>query len=98
MKEYEFRNFLENSENIDSKEKAVQSRVSRANIAEEIIGTSLDIIVQDDQKMYEALLYIKADSRERNGNIQNALRWYYKFINGKEFPTLISFSKRNTHK
>ena len=98
MRENEFRKFLENAENIDSKDKAVQSRISRANIAEEIIGASLDSVVNDDYKMYKALMCIKADSRERNGNIQNALRWYYKFVNGKEFPTLISFKKRSINK
>ena len=95
MRENEFRKFLENAENIDSKDKAVQSRISRANIAEEIIGASLDSVVNDDYKMYKALMCIKADGRERNGNIQNALRWYYKFVNGKGFPTLISFRRKN---
>ena len=94
MRENEFRTYLEKSEQINSKNKAVSSRISRANIAEEIIGTSLDYIVIDDDRMYEALNRINTDSREYNGNIQNAVRWYYKFVNGKAFPSLISYRRQ----
>ena len=91
MREFEFRTYLEHAEKIYSKNKAINSRISRANIAEEILDVSLDSVVTDDNRMYEALIRIKTDSRERNGNIQNAVRWYYKFINGKEFPRLTHF-------
>lgn len=93
MRELEFRRFLEAAEKINSKDKAVNSRISRANTEEEIIGTSLDYVVADDDRMYEALLKIRQTSRERSGNIQNAVRWYYRFINGKELPTVVSYRR-----
>lgn len=94
MRENEFRSYLEGSEQITSKEKAVNSRVSRAYVAEEILGDDLDYIVKDDKKMYESLLIIKQSPREKNGNIQNALRWYYQFANGKKFPGIASYERK----
>ena len=93
MREAEFRTFMEHAESINSKSKAVRSRISRAYTAEEILGTSLDIIVIDDDRMYDALVKIHDDSRENNGKIQNAVRWYYKFVNKKEFPRLNSYCR-----
>ncbi len=93
MREAEFRTFMEHAESINSKSKAVRSRISRAYTAEEILGTSLDIIVIDDDRMYDALVKIHNDSRENNGKIQNAVRWYYKFVNKKEFPRLNSYCR-----
>ena len=95
MREDEFRAFLERANQINSKNKAVRSRISRAIIAETILNNSLDYTVADDDRMYEALMRICEDSREKNGNIQNAVRWYYKFVNGKEFPRLSVYSLRN---
>ena len=96
MRETEYRSFLEQAESINSKSKAVRSRISRAYVAEEILGNSLDYIVIDDDRMYDALVKIHADPRENNGKIQNAVRWYYKFVNKKDFPRLSSYfrSKR----
>ena len=93
MREFEFKEYLESAVEINSKNKAVRSRISRANMAEEILGQSLDYVVSDDNRMYDALKQINADSRERGGNIQNAVRWYYKFANGKEFPRLNSYRR-----
>ena len=93
MREAEFRTLMEHAESINSKSKAVRSRISRAYTAEEILGTSLDIIVIDDDRMYDALVKIHNDSRENNGKIQNAVRWYYKFVNKKEFPRLNSYCR-----
>lgn len=93
MREAEFRSFMEQAESINSKSKAVRSRISRAHTGEEILGTSLDIIVIDDDRMYDALVKIHDDSRENNGKIQNAVRWYYKFVNKKEFPRLNSYCR-----
>lgn len=58
MREAEFRNYLEGIETIKSKNKAINSRISRANTAEQIIGTSLDYVVSDDDRMYDALVKI----------------------------------------
>lgn len=88
MRTEEFRGFLEDSERITSKNKAVTSRVSKATIAETIIGRSLDVVVNDDSLMQEALLVLKNHPREKGGNLQNAVRWYYFFANGKHFPRL----------
>ena len=93
MREAEYRSFLEDAESINSKSKAVRSRVSRAYTAEEIMGCSLDYIVTDDERMYDALVKIRADPRESNGKIQNAVRWYYKFVNKKDFPRLSSYCR-----
>ncbi len=94
MKEQEFRKFLESKESIESKEKAINTRISRANKVESILNVSLDTIVSDDEKMYEALLLLKNHSDERSGNYQNVLRWYYKFINDKEFPRISTYEIR----
>lgn len=93
MQEKDFREYLEKSQEIDSKLKAVNSRISRANAVEEIIGVGLDTVVIDDNKMYNSLCYLKNHSMEHNGNLQNALRWYYKFKNGKDFPRLNSYCR-----
>ena len=93
MRENEFRNFLEQAEKITSKEKAVNSRISRANKVEDILGKDLEFIVKDDEKMYQALNILKNSTMENNGNLQNALRWYYQFVNGKKFPSLVSYKR-----
>ena len=95
MRKNEFRLYLENSMQIKSK-KAVSSRISRAHTAEAILPISLDAAVTNDDRMYEALMLIHADSREKNGNIQNAVRWYYRFVNGRDFPKLLSH-QRSAH-
>ena len=94
MRELEYKEYLESAEEINSKNKAVKSRISRAYKAEDILGCSLDEIVIDDDRMYDALQLINHDSRENNGNIQNAVRWYYKFANGKTFPRLTAYRKQ----
>lgn len=93
MRENDFRSYLEGIESIKSKSKASNSRISRANTAEEIVGMSLDYVVSDDDRMYDALVKIAADPRERNGNIQNAVRWYYRFCNLREFPGKSSYKR-----
>lgn len=93
MRAEDFKLFMETSDSINSKSKSVKSRISRANVAEDILGVSLDYIVTDDDRMFEALNRINTDSREKNGNIQNAVRWYYKYVNGKAFPNLVSYRR-----
>lgn len=93
MREEEYRSFLEQAESINSKSKAVRSRISRAYTAEEILRASLDYIVIDDDRMYDALGKIHTDPRENNGKIQNAVRWYYKFVKGKDFPRLNAYKR-----
>ena len=91
MKEQEFENYLLLDDNIVSKVKAVRSRVNKARMIERHFDTSLDYIVSDNKRMYESLLKIKAEMKDTNGNVSNALRKYYRFVNGVAFPTLSDF-------
>lgn len=93
MREEEFENYLLEDENIVSKVKAVRSRVNKARMIERHFDISLDYIVSDDKRMYESLLKVKAEMKDTNGNLSNALRKYYYFANGVSFPTLSSYDK-----
>ncbi len=75
---------LENDSQITS-QKAIASRISKANKVEKIIGSDLDVIVADDQRMAKAVQKIK-DFGDYHGSIENALRKYYFYFNGKKFP------------
>ncbi|WP_445613776.1 hypothetical protein [Geobacillus sp. YF-1] len=90
MREKEFRNYLINDSNIKSKVKAVNSRVARALRVERELNVDLDNIVKDDKAMYNLLLQIqeKLNDKEYHNAYQNAVRKYYLFVNGKEFPKL----------
>lgn len=69
-------------------DKAIAARLSRARRAERVLREDLDAIVSDDDRTYAALLALKASPAERGGNMQNALRWYYRAVNGGDFPRL----------
>jgi len=94
VREQEFENYLLLDDNIVSKVKAVRSRVNKARMIERHFDTSLDYIVSDDKRMYESLLKIKAEMKDTNGNLSNALRKYYHFANNKVFPTLGAYVDR----
>lgn len=68
--------------------KAIAARLSRARRAERVLREDLDAIVSDDDRTYTALLALRASPAERGGNMQNALRWYYRAVNGRDFPRL----------
>lgn len=72
-------------------EGAVKSRMSRANKAEELSGDDLDSVVGDDERMYEVLLKIR--DHDNNGNLQNAVRLYYEYRNGRKFPRLLDYER-----
>ena len=91
MREQEFENYLLEDNNIVSKVKAVRSRVNKARMIEKHLSISLDHIISDDQSMYDALIKIKAEMNDINGNLSNALRKYYLFANGVPFPTLSDY-------
>ena len=93
MREIEFERFLVNSEDIVSKKKAVISRVSKALKVERDLRVNLDSIVVDDEKTYNLLLQIREQMKETNGVYQNAVRKYYLFVNGKEFPRISNYEK-----
>lgn len=86
MLEKGFEDFLYADPQIKS-DKAVASRMTRARNAEEILGASLDVIVACDDTMYDAMIRLK-DNGDTRGNIQNAVRKYYIYKNGKEFPQM----------
>lgn len=84
MKETEFRRFLENQQLSDN---GVAYRLSRGRAAEEILGYSLDTAISSDDMMYDSLVKLVPNDDSSRGK-QNALRKYYTFIHGKEFPKL----------
>ena len=84
-----FETFLFNEPCISSKA-AVTTRLRQAEKAEEYLNTSLDVIVSDDDRMYEALVALDAVDSDRS-RMQNAVRKYYKFKNQKEFPRLRNY-------
>jgi len=88
LRESDFTEYLNNDPNIKSKVKAVNSRLSKARLVERQFEASLDSIVADDNLMFQTLCRIKKEMNDTNGNISNAVRKYYLFLNGKEFPPL----------
>ena len=91
MRETEFESYLLADKKIVSKEKAVRSRISKGKMIEKHFGMSLDSIVNDDDKTYDTLLRIKAEMKDQNGTVSNALRKYYAFANNKVFPALSEY-------
>lgn len=94
MRESDFENYLLDDNKIVSKTKAVRSRLNKARMVERHFEKSLDTIVSDDAMTYDTLLRIKAEMKDTNGNISNALRKYYCFINNKKFPTLAEYKHK----
>jgi predicted DNA-binding ribbon-helix-helix protein len=91
MREADFERFLDADSNITSKDKAVRSRMSKARKIEQHFYMSLDAVVADDNMMYDILSRIKNELSDYNGAISNALRKYYLFVHGHEFPRLCDF-------
>lgn len=87
MLEKEFELYLHHDVKINSK-KAVASRMAKARKAEFLLSQSLDAVVASDNAMYMALLKLRENENPAHGLMQNALRKYYIFKNGKEFPRL----------
>ena len=90
-----FEIFLKNAGTIKTL-KAQKSRVTKAKAAEAYLSTNLDIIVKNDRLMFDSL--VKLENGLDNPNHephQNALRWYYKMANGKEFPRKRAYAKMN---
>ena len=86
MLDNQFREFLEQAGKFT--QNAINSRVAKANAAERILGCSLDSVVSDDDKMYDSLVELQKHEDPKHNPIQNAVRKYYIFKNGKEFPQL----------
>lgn len=90
MNEWKLQEALEGSEE-PLTGKAIAARLSRARRVERILREDLDRIVSDDDRTYSALLALKASPSERGGNMQNALRWYYRAVNGRDFAKLADY-------
>ena len=69
----------------------IATRKRKLNEAEEYIGKSLDEVVAEDNEMYRALIKLQEVDDPAHTPRQNALRKYYAFKNGKEFPRLSKF-------
>ncbi|WP_175638331.1 hypothetical protein [Metabacillus schmidteae] len=95
MREVEFRQFLINNSDIESKVKAVNSRVAKALMVERQLNVNLDNEVKDDEKMYNLLLQIQMELNDglHHNVYQNAVRKYYLFINEREFPRIKLYEK-----
>lgn len=91
MQDKNFREYLEQSGQFT--QKSITSRVAKANAAERIIGYSLDVVVSDDDKMFDALVALQPHENPKHNPMQNAVRKYYIFKNGKEFPQLRYYKK-----
>ena len=85
MLEQAFEIYLTNDPAISSPN-AVKYRMSKARKAEEILRTSLDVVVSDDDRMYEALEELQQHENSKSNPMQNVVRKYYKFKNQREFP------------
>lgn len=89
MKENAFRDYMER-QGITSK--AITSRVNKGRACEKYLGYSLDKAVSSDDIMYDSLIKLKEVDLSHSP-LQNALRKYYIFVNGKEFPQLMHYVK-----
>lgn len=90
MRESDFKIFLESELSIVSKA-AIARRILHGKEAEKLLGMSLDLVVSDDDIMYDALKQINLLISSAHNQIPNAVRKYYKFVNGKEFPRLKAY-------
>ena len=90
MRENDFENFLKTDPDIISVG-GVKSRLAHAKKAEEILGLSLDVVVSNDDTMYDAMKELRKHENPIRAQKQNAVRKYYKFCNGKEFPRMKSY-------
>jgi hypothetical protein len=95
MREEEFRSFLINSADIESKVKAVTSRVAKALYVERELKVNLDSVVKSDEEMYRTLLRIQDELNDKQyHNVhQNAVRKYYLFVKGKEYPRMRQYER-----
>lgn len=94
MNETLFEQFLLEDEGITSKNKAVSTRMSKGRAVEKNFG-SLDIIVASDIEMHRVLVEINQKMKNANGSYSNALRKYYTFKNGRDFPRIADFEREH---
>ena len=90
MREQAFEIFLKQEPSITS-DNAVVYRFAKARKVEELLGASLDDVVSDDRRMYDALLELAQHESSKHNRLQNSLRKYYKFRNNQEFPSMRTY-------
>ena len=90
MREHDFVNFLHADPTITS-QRNIRGRVRHAKNAEAILGMSLDVVVANDDLMYESLMELRKHENVLRGHMQNAVRKYYILCNGKAFPQLSNY-------
>lgn len=84
MDEEGYRKFLRSEKLTD---KAINSRVTRANRVERVFNVNLDYVIQNEKNMLELREKIYEVYKDRGslpGNLYNAVRKYYKYKNEKE--------------
>lgn len=69
----------------------IETRKRMLQNAYDYLKKSLDEVVADDKEMYTALIKLQEIDNPKHAPRQNALRKYYAFKNGKEFPRLNNF-------
>ena len=69
----------------------IETRKRMLKDVDDYIEKSLDEVVADDKEMYTALIKLQEVDNPKHAPRQNALRKYYTFKNGKEFPRLNRF-------
>lgn len=76
-------------------EGSISSKLSRARRAEVVIGADLDYVVADDDRTYWALVGIDKSNLTKGviGDLSNAVRWYYRAVNGRGFPRLDAYER-----
>ena len=85
-----YRRFLEGQNLSD---KAINSRVTRANRVEREFNVNLDFVVQNEESMIElrSRIYDKyGSSGSISGNLYNAVMKYYSFRNERLMPRVNS--------
>ena len=75
MREQDFINFLQAEPSITSQAN-IRGRVRHAKKAEVILGISLDVVVANDDLMYESLVELRKRENILRGHMQNAVRKY----------------------
>ena len=84
MQEEFFMNSMEKDPKL-SGEHGAQTRKS--------LGLDLETVVADDDLMYDSLMKLKPLENPKKNPMQNALRKYYYYRNGKEFPRLNNYQR-----
>jgi hypothetical protein len=71
----------------------INTRKSKAREVMEITGKDLDVIVSDDEEMYKAIIELQKIDNPSHTPRQNALRKYYTYKNGREFPRVADYER-----